>query len=131
MIGCVATLRRNLTAQHSQIRQRISHGLILRIVALVRIQASLDGAVCLLNLLRQSDWIQLKQRRFIAKPPVILLIFVQRNHLEQCTPIFLWIIAGKWFPYRYRYNVDASRRRNSCLFAAVQSAPLTAYPGHC
>jgi hypothetical protein len=59
-----------------------------------------------------------------------LLIFVHRNHLEQCTPIFLWIIAGKWFAYRYRYNVDDSRCRNSGLFGAVQSTPLTAYPSH-
>ena len=89
----------NLTAQHSQIRQRISQGLIFRTIAiLVRNQASLDGAVRLLNPLRQFDWIQLKQRRLIAKLPVILLIFVHEITSEQCTPTFLWIIAVEVVP---------------------------------
>ena len=99
MIGCVATVRRNLTAQHSQIRQRISQGLIFRAVAIrVRIQASLDGTVRPLNPLRQFDWIQLKQRCLIREPPVILLIFVHEITSEQCTPTLLWIIAVEVVP---------------------------------
>ena len=98
-IGRVASVRRDLTAQHSQIRQRVSQGLILRTVAIrVRIQASLDGTVRPLNPLRQFDWIQLKQRCLIREPPVILLIFVHEITSEQCTPTFPRIIAVEVVP---------------------------------
>jgi hypothetical protein len=88
LIGRIASVRRNLAAQHSQIRQRISQGLILRTVAIrVRIQASLDGTVRPLNPLRQFDWIQLKQRCLIREPPVILLIFVHEITSNNARPL--------------------------------------------
>jgi hypothetical protein len=62
--------------------------LIFRTIAiLVRNQASLDGAVRLLNPLRQFDWIQLKQRRFIAKLPLILLILVHEITSNNARPL--------------------------------------------
>jgi hypothetical protein len=77
LIGRVTGAGQNFTAQHSQIRQRISQGLVLGTVAIrLRIQASLDGAVSLLNSLGQFDWIEFKQRRLIGRSPVILVFFV-------------------------------------------------------
>jgi hypothetical protein len=88
LIGRVAGVRRDLTAQHSQIRQRISQGLILHTVAIrMRIQAALDGAVRPLNLFRQFDGIKFKQRRLIGISPVIFLIFVHEITSKNARPL--------------------------------------------
>jgi hypothetical protein len=131
LIGRVTGAGQNFTAQHSQIRQCISQGLVLRTVAiLLRIQASLDGAVSLLNPLGQFDWIEFKQRRLIGRSPVILVFFVHEITSNNARPFSCGSLLENGSFYRYRYNADDSRCRNSCLFDAVQSAPLTAYPGH-